>query len=83
MTPPKTQSNWTDPDAYGTPVLYVYRTVRDKAAPGGARFVPELISNRSGIGSTVSLADLNGDKRPEIITSTRRGTFIFWNNWTK
>jgi len=28
---------WTDPDAYGTPVLYVYRTVRDKAAPGGAR----------------------------------------------
>lgn len=74
---------WTDPDAYGTPVLYVYRTVREKAAPGGARFVPELISNRSGVGSTVSLVDLNGDKRPEIITSTRRGTFIFWNNWKK
>jgi hypothetical protein len=74
---------WTDPDPYGTPVLYVYRTVRDKTAPGGARFVPELISNRSGIGSTVALVDLNGDKRPEIITSTRRGTYIFWNNWKK
>ena len=72
---------WQDPDAYGTPVLYVYRTVRDKKAPGGARFVPELISNRSGIGSNVALVDLNGDKKPEILVSARRGTFLFWNNW--
>ena len=26
-------------------------------------------------------ADLNKDGAPEIITSTKSGTFIFWNNW--
>jgi hypothetical protein len=72
-----------DPDPHGPPVLYVYRTVRDKAAPGGARFVPELIHNRSGIGSHVALVDLNRDGRPEIITSTKRGTFVFWNEWKR
>ncbi|MGN6353755.1 MAG: hypothetical protein ACTHLB_10215 [Parafilimonas sp.] len=39
-----------DPDAYGPPVLYWYSTVRNKNAPGGAEFVPELIHNRSGVG---------------------------------
>jgi hypothetical protein len=70
-----------DPDPHGAPVLYVYRTVRNPKAPGGAEFVPELIHNRSGIGSHVSVTDLNGDGAPEIITSTKRGTFVFWNNW--
>ena len=39
-----------DPDPHGAPVLYVYRTVRNPKAPGGAEFVPELIHNRSGVG---------------------------------
>ena len=67
-----------DPDPWGTPVLYVYHTVRDKSAPGEARFVPELIHNRSGVGSMVTVADLNGNGAMDIITSTNRGTFIFW-----
>jgi Domain of Unknown Function (DUF1080) len=70
-----------DPDPQGAPVLYVYRTVRNAKAPGGAEFVPELIHNRSGVGSHVAVVDLNNDKAPEIITGTKRGTFIFWNNW--
>ena len=37
--------------------------------------------NRSGIGSHVALVDLNKDGAPEIVTSTKRGTFIFWNQW--
>jgi 3-keto-disaccharide hydrolase len=72
-----------DPDPQGAPVLYVYRTVRNAKAPGGAEFVPELIHNRSGIGSHVAVVDLNNDKAPEIITGTKRGTFIFWNNWAR
>ena len=70
-----------DPDPHGAPVLYVYRTVRNPKAPGGAEFVPELIHNRSGVGSHLSVVDLNQDGNAEIITSTKRGTFIFWNNW--
>jgi len=62
-------------------VLYVYRTVRNAKAPGGAEFVPELIHNRSGVGSHVAVIDLNNDGAPEIITGTKRGTFVFWNNW--
>jgi hypothetical protein len=74
---------YIDPDPHGPPVLYVYRTVRNPKAPGGAEFVPELIHNRSGVGSGLAVADLNKDGAPELITSTKRGTFIFWNNWKK
>lgn len=67
-----------DPDPYGAPVLYIYRTVRDKKSPGGARFEPELIHNFSGGGSDVLAVDLNGDGAMDLVTSTRSGTYIFW-----
>ena len=72
------RDTYTDPDPYGPPVLYWYRTVRDKSAPGGARFVPELIHNRSGAGSQVIALDLNNDGALDIAVSTNRGTFLFW-----
>lgn len=71
--------DWYDADAYGPAVLYWYKTVRDKTAPGGARLVPELIHNWSGAGSDVLAVDLKGNGRPDIVTSTRSGTYIFWN----
>ena len=67
-----------DANPWGAPVLYVYHTVRDKSAPGGARFEPELIHNRSGVGSMLTVADLNGNGAMDIITSSTRGTFVFW-----
>jgi hypothetical protein len=70
--------SYGDADPYGGAVLYVYHTVRDPKAPGGAKFVPELIHNRSGVGSTVTVADLKGDGAMDIITSTNKGTYIFW-----
>ncbi len=69
---------YLDPDPNGAPVLYWYRTVRNPQAPGGAEFVPELIHNRSGAGSDLLAVDLNGDGAMDIVTSTGRGTFIFW-----
>jgi hypothetical protein len=71
--------NLNDPDAYGPPVIYWYRTVRNKNAPGGAEFIPELIHNRSGAGSQITAIDLNKDGAVDLVTSTNRGTFIFWN----
>jgi hypothetical protein len=67
-----------DPDPYGAPVLYIYHTVRDPKAPGGARFVPELINNHSGAGSTLTAVDLNKDGALDILTSTKLGMYIFW-----
>ena len=72
------QESYTDPDPYGPGVLYWYRTVRNSKAPGGVEFQPELIHNRSGVGSTVLAVDLNKDGAMDIVTSTNRGTFIFW-----
>jgi hypothetical protein len=68
-----------DPDPYGAAVLYWYRTVRNPKAEGGAEFVPELIHNRSGVGSHFAAVDLNNDGALDIVTSTNKGTFIFWN----
>lgn len=68
-----------DPDPYGPAVLYWYRTVRNPKAEGGAEFVPELINNRSGVGSQFQVKDLNGDGSSDIVVSGVKGTFIFWN----
>jgi len=59
-------------------VIYWYRTVRNPKSPGGAEFVPELIHNRSGVGSQLLVTDLNKDGVVDIMTSTNRGTFLFW-----
>jgi Domain of Unknown Function (DUF1080)/FG-GAP-like repeat len=69
---------YLDPDPNGQPVLYVYKTVRNPKAPGGAEFVPELVDNHSGAGSDLVLTDLNKDGAMDIVTATRFGTFIFW-----
>src|SRR5215469_2482563 len=72
------KDSYLDPDPYGPAVLYVYRTVRNPKAPGGAEFVPELIHNQSGSGSDVLAVDLNRDGAMDIVTATKLGTFIFW-----
>ena len=71
--------NYTGPDPYGAAVLYVYKTVRNAKAPGGAEFVPQLIHNRSGVGSAFDVVDLNKDGRPDIVTATAFGTFVFFS----
>jgi hypothetical protein len=69
--------NYGGPDPYGPAVIYVYRTVRNKSAPGGAEFVPELVHNRSGVGSTFEVTDLNKDGRPDIAVAGAYGTHVF------
>ena len=69
--------SYADPDPYGAPVLYIYRTVRNKQAPGGAEFVPELVHNQSGAGSQVLAVDLNKDGVMDLVTSGELGAFAF------
>jgi len=64
-------------DPYGPAVIYIYRTVRNPSAPGGAEFVPELVHNRSGVGSAFEVMDLNKDGKPDIAVATAFGTHVF------
>jgi hypothetical protein len=70
---------YADPDNWGAPVLYVYKVVRNPKAPGGAEFVPELVHNRSGVGSHMDVGDLNKDGTIDIVTSGPSGTYVFFN----
>jgi hypothetical protein len=72
----------THNDPWGAPVLYVYKTVRDPKAPGGARFVPELVHNKSGVGSSFDVVDLNKDGKLDIVTATTFGTYVFFGRPT-
>jgi len=70
---------YTDPDPWGEPVIYAYLLRRNKAAAGGAEYVPELVHNRSGVGSHMVIADMNKDGMNDIIVSVNIGTFVFEN----
>jgi hypothetical protein len=71
-------ADYLDPDPFGPPLLYWFKTVRDPKAPGGAKFVPEFVDNRSGAGSTLLAVDLNKDGAMDIVSGSKLGTFIFW-----
>ena len=69
---------------YGSRCLWGRRTLRltrspTPKPPGGARFEPELVNNRSGVGSTVTVANLKRDDAMDIIIHpfTNKGNLYF------
>lgn len=69
--------NFSGPDAQAPPVLYWFQLVRK---PGGkVQWIPHLINNNTGVGTQIEAIDLNGDGKPDILTSARKGTSIFFN----
>jgi len=64
-----------DIDPNAPPVLYWFRLERDGS--GGARYVAEKIDDDSGVGTQVTVADLNGDKKPDVAVANKRGVFAF------
>lgn len=65
-----------DIEPMAEPVLYWFKLVRGAA---GARFEPHLIDRESGVGVQVTAADVNGDGRPDVLTVSKLGTFLFIN----
>ena len=49
---------------------------------GQVEFVPHIINNYAGIGTQISVVDMNGDKRPDVLTAQRKGAYVFFNNVT-
>jgi len=56
------------------PVVYWFRLVRDEK---GARFVPQKVDDASGLGLQITAADVTGDGRVDILTASKRGSFLF------
>jgi hypothetical protein len=68
-----------EPD--GPPVLYWFQLQRD--GRGGVMFRPHRIDDRSGVGVQLSVADVTGDGRPDILTVSKLGAFLFINKGPK
>ncbi len=60
-----------DPGTNDAPVLYWFEGTRNRAAA----FTPHLIHSDSGVGCSFAVADLNGDGKNDIFTTSKRGTF--------
>jgi hypothetical protein len=66
-----------DVEPMATPVNYAFLLRREPKAPGGAKFVPQLIDDASGLGTQVTAVDVNGDRVPDVLTASKLGTFVF------
>ena len=67
--------NGNDPGEYEPSVLLWYRAGKDSA--GHAVFTPYLIDGDAGIGLQIVIQDVTGDGRPDIVTSSKKGVFVF------
>ncbi len=66
-----------DVEPSAAPVLYWFRLTRPRK--GDVRFVPKRIDDASGVGTQITLADVNADGRLDILTASKLGTFVFFN----
>jgi Domain of Unknown Function (DUF1080)/FG-GAP-like repeat len=62
-------------DVDNPPVLYRFQLVRKSG--GAVEWIPSLIHNASGVGTQIVAKDINRDGRIEIVTTARKGTFVF------
>jgi dienelactone hydrolase len=66
-----------DVEPNAAPVLYWFQLTRPRK--GEVRFVPHLIDDRSGVGVQITVTDVNGDRRPDVLTASKLGAFVFLN----
>jgi hypothetical protein len=64
-----------DADPNKPAVLYWFEA--RKSTDGFTTFTPHEIDSDSGIGTQFWVGDINGDGRPDIVTSNKKGVFLF------
>ena len=64
-----------EPGANQPAMLYWFEARKSK--DGFTSFVPHEIDSDSGIGTQFVVADVNGDKLLDVVTSNKKGTFLF------
>lgn len=62
-----------DPGAHQLPAVYWFRTVREA---GTVRFVPHLIHNRTGVGTQLTVTDIDRNGTPDILVGNKLGTAL-------
>jgi hypothetical protein len=62
-----------DADPNKTPILYWFEAVKKD---GVTQFIPHEIHQGGGIGTQFVVADINGDKLLDVITSNKKGVFV-------
>lgn len=65
-----------DPGAQQLPVLYWFRTVRTGS---GVEFVPHLIDQRVGVGTQLTVDDIDDNGHIDIVVGNKLGTFLCLN----
>jgi hypothetical protein len=56
---------------------FVYWFEARKAADGLISFLPHVVDDDSGIGTQFAVVDVNGDGLLDIVTSNKKGTYLF------
>ena len=64
-----------DADPNFPAMLYWFEARKNK--DGLTTFIPHKIDDDSGIGTQFAVADVNGDKLPDIVTANKKGVFLF------
>jgi hypothetical protein len=66
------ENDITDP-----PVIYIFHLKR--TADHQVQWVPEMVTNAYDDAIRLTVSDVNGDGKPDIVSAGRKGTVIFYN----
>jgi hypothetical protein len=64
-----------DDEPNAPPVLYWFEIQRD--GRGGAKLIPHLIDDNSGVGTQVTPGDVNQDGKMDVVVGNKKGVFVF------
>ena len=65
---------FNDPDTEGTPVVYVFKLVRDAQ---GAHFEPHLVDDQTGTGRHFTVGHLDRNGTLDFVIGGKKGLFVF------